>query len=57
MRKRNGATAALLVGIAIAGITTVVNRSQIRNVDVVQLTGSGACVGVAIMLLVWKRTS
>ncbi len=40
----------LMVGLG--GLVRVTERSAIRAVDVVQLTGSGACFGVALMSVV-----
>ena len=45
---------AILVVIASAGFTRVAQSPEfgsIRTVDVVQLTGSGVCVGVAMTLM------
>jgi hypothetical protein len=55
-RKRNGA-AAVLIWLASAGISLVTRAPQfgaIRNVDMLQPTASGACLGVAIALMSLK---
>jgi hypothetical protein len=49
MLKRNsGASMVILVIIAAAGIAKV--AGTVRPVDIVQLTGSGACIGVAFVM-------
>jgi hypothetical protein len=54
MRNRSAIVVVLIV-IAVAGIAKV--GGQIRTVDLVQLTGSGMCLGVAIMLAVRGKSA
>ena len=58
-RKRNGAAAVLIV-IASAGVMLATKSSHfevIRSVDLLQLVGSGACLGVAFTLMFLKRSA
>jgi hypothetical protein len=55
MRKRNGALVVILIVIAAAGITKV--AGSVRAVDMVQLTGSGACIGIAAGIMLFRRSA
>jgi hypothetical protein len=58
IRKRNGAAVTLIV-IASAGVMLAAKSPHfdlIRSVDLLQLVGSGACLGVAITLMFLKRS-
>jgi hypothetical protein len=59
MFKRKALVGSILIPliVGLAGVVRVTDRSAIRPVDVVQLTGSGACFGVVLMslVLIFKR--
>lgn len=53
MFKRKSLVAPILIPLMVGfgGLVRVMDRSTIRAVDVVQLTGSGMCFGVTLMSL------